>query len=350
MAKKTEKKEPIKGITKVPEDKLTVQKSNPLLSLSQSELSLAEFKILDTYLSRINSHKPEKRMVTFEKGELENILGVSRITNQELDKRLENLQKSTVKIIDPNVKKGFKRITLFEMSHAIQDDDGLWQVELMCTPSAMQYFFNIDELGYLRYKLRSITAISSRYTYIMFMYLESNRYRKSWEVDLDELRQILKCDDDDETLKQYKYFNRDVLKRIQKELHEKTECRFKYEPIKKGRKVVAVRFTLKTIKEIISFVDENQLSFDDLVANDAKEPFALYHEMLNIVGIELKDEQIAVLIDLSKPHIEYKPFGAVPYEIDVAEYIKLKCRLMKAQKKTVKNEFAWLKKACEEDW
>ena len=31
-------------------DKLTVQKSLPLFSLWRSELSLAEFKILDTYL------------------------------------------------------------------------------------------------------------------------------------------------------------------------------------------------------------------------------------------------------------------------------------------------------------
>lgn len=36
------------------EDKLTVQKSLPLFSLWRSELTLAEFKILDTYLSRID--------------------------------------------------------------------------------------------------------------------------------------------------------------------------------------------------------------------------------------------------------------------------------------------------------
>ena len=46
------------------EDKLTVQKSLPLFSLWRSELTLAEFKILDTYLSRIDSHKPEKRAIT----------------------------------------------------------------------------------------------------------------------------------------------------------------------------------------------------------------------------------------------------------------------------------------------
>ncbi len=35
---------------------LTVQKSNTLLNLSETDLTLTEFKILDAYLSRIDSH------------------------------------------------------------------------------------------------------------------------------------------------------------------------------------------------------------------------------------------------------------------------------------------------------
>ena len=45
------------------ENKLMVQKSNPLQSLSETGMSLVEFKILDAYLSRINSHDEEKRYV-----------------------------------------------------------------------------------------------------------------------------------------------------------------------------------------------------------------------------------------------------------------------------------------------
>ena len=43
------------------DSQLTVQKSLPLFALWRSDLSLSEFKILDTYLSRIDSHKPERR-------------------------------------------------------------------------------------------------------------------------------------------------------------------------------------------------------------------------------------------------------------------------------------------------
>ena len=81
-------------------------------------------------------------------------------------------------------KKGFRLVTLFEEAEAEQDENGLWQVKLECTQKAMKFFFNVDNLGYLRYKLRCITSLTSRYTYIMFVYLEANRFRKSWEVEL----------------------------------------------------------------------------------------------------------------------------------------------------------------------
>lgn len=74
----TEKK--IKSIINLgDENKLIVQKSKPLLALWHSDLTLAEFKILDTYLARIDSHQPDKRIVIFEKGELEEKLGVKRL-------------------------------------------------------------------------------------------------------------------------------------------------------------------------------------------------------------------------------------------------------------------------------
>ena len=232
------------------ESKLTVQKSLPLFALWRSELTLAEFKILDTYLARIDSHKPDRRSVVFSKGELEEKLGVTKINQQQLEERLKHLMGNVVKLPDAGVKKGFKLVTLFEEAVAEQDDYGFWQVKMECTQKAMKYFFNVENLGYLRYKLRCITALTSRYTYIMFLYLEANRYRKSWNVQLDELKQILNCEKV-ETYSAFKEFNKQVLKRIQKEMLEKTECRYSYEPIKKGRRVVAIQFTVEMLADAI---------------------------------------------------------------------------------------------------
>lgn len=249
--------EPIIGPGKDPENKLTIQKSNPLLSLWRSDMSLPEFKILDTYLSRINSREPDKRTVVFTKGELEQLLGVKKINKADLTARLKGLGRF-VEVEEKNSKK-LHQVALFEEAYGEMDENGLWTVKLTCTQKAMKYIFNIDKLGYLRYRLHSITRLNSRYAYILFLHLERNRsLHLSWEEDVDYLRQLLKCDQD-ESYSAFKVFNDRILKRCQKEIQEKTPCRFEYTPIKKGRKVTAVRFTLESIA-VMPVVDEGQLS------------------------------------------------------------------------------------------
>lgn len=351
MARK--KVEPIIGLGN--EDKLTVQKSLPLFALWQSDLTLSEFKILDTYLSRIDSHKPEKRQIVLKKGEIEQALGVKKINNQDLKIRLKHLMGNVVEIPDKDVKKGFRLVTIFEEAEAEQDDCGLWQVKLECTQKAMKYFFNVENLGYLRYKLRSITSLTSRYTYIMFTYLEHNRFRKSWEVGLDELKAILHCDNE-ETYKEFKFFNVKILKKVQKELHEKTECRYTYEPVKKNRKVIAIKFTLETLADqIVAQVDSDevpgQLSLEDyqIMAEDPNaDPNAIYADVL---PKEFTPEEIEALRALVAPSMPYDPFGPLPVECKIADYLAQQVAIMNARnsRDPIKNKFSYLKTMIKND-
>lgn len=246
-------------------EKLTVQKCFPLYELWRSDYGLGEFKILDTYLGRIDSHEPKARTVRFDKGELEDILGVDRVRIEDLDKRLKTLCtpiriNDLVKVDETGVAravKKFVRVSLFEKAVAEQDRYGVWQIELTCTESAIKYFFNVESIGYLRYKLRCITALRSRYTYIMFIYLETNRKRGEWVEDLDKLRYILNCDKE-ETYSTFKRFNEKIMKRVKAELDEKTACRFEYEPIKRGRRVTAVKFRILNFVEALKKKKEKE--------------------------------------------------------------------------------------------
>lgn len=303
MARK--KIDPIVGLGY--ENKLTVQKSLPLFALWRSDLTLSEFKILDTYLSRIDSHKPEKRAIILEKGEIENALGIQKINNQDLKLRLKHLMENVVEVPDKDEKKGFQFVTLFEEAEAEQDDDGLWNVKLECTQKAMKYFFNIENLGYLRYKLRCITSLTSRYTYIMFIYLEANRFRKSWEVPLEELKKILHCENE-ATYNEFRFFNVKILKKVQKEMHEKTECQYSYFPIKRGRSVKAIRFEVETLPkqyeapeqlEMPGFTDSEPI-FD--VSQSEAERRDLYRDAL--APYVVTDDQIDGLVQLARKHID----------------------------------------------
>jgi len=354
MARKKKPVEPIVGLGKDPKSKLTVQKSMPLASLWRSNMTLAEFKILDTYLSRINSHDPEKRTVVFTKGELEKLLGVTKISKKDLVSRLKGIGRS-VELPMPNNPKKVHTVWLFEEAIGDMDDDGLWTIRLTCTPSAMKYIFNVENLGYLRYKLRCITSLTSRYTYVLFIYLEQNRFRKSWEVGVDELRQILNCDQD-ESYAAFKVFNDRVLKRCQNELQEKSECRFSYVPVKNGRKVVAVRFTLETLADSIEAAIPGQLSLKDYedpddpqlqwYQKDVDDPLALLSSACGDEFSQEEMQEIFTIISLKAPEDLPVPPGD-PDNVELSRYHYLAQMYARmntyASKKPIRSRFQYFK-------
>ena len=354
MARK--KVEPITGFGN-DENKLTVQKSLPLFALWRSELSLAEFKILDSYLSRINSHEPEKRVVEFEKGELERLLGVQKINKKDLTQRLKHLMGNVVEIPDSSSRKGFRLVTLFEEADAEPDERGYWKIRLECTQKAMKYIFNIENLGYLRYKLRCITALTSRYSYVMFVYLEANRFRKSWEVELDELKAILNCDKE-EYAREFKYFSRDVLKKVHKELTEKTECRYSYEPVKRGRSVVAIRFTLESLAPQIESggdYDPDQYTIDDLQQMDEdREAICCGFGGPEFSGFT--PEQLRALKDMGWSKVKQEDvdrhkaeLGDIKLACEYATSDYLRWKILTAQTRHPKNLYAYVCKMIDND-
>lgn len=250
---------------------------------------------------------------------------------------------NVVELPDSSMKKGVRLVTLFEEAVAEQDENGLWKVRLECTQKAMKYFFNIENLGYLRYKLRCITSLTSRYTYIMFIYLESNRYRKSWEIGLEDLKKVLDCDKE-EYAKEFKYFNRDVLKRIHKEMHEKTECKYSYTPVKKGRSVVAIRFTLETLNVTTDKQIPGQLSIDDLAPQQGE----LWESVLKDAGFSAEQmHQLRTLIETVPP--DKMPDMGNGLDIDRFHYVRQKWARLVAQKKPIRDRYAYLCRMIETD-
>ena len=76
--------------------------------------------------------------------------------------------------------------------------------------------------------------------------VEANRFRSSWDIELNDLKDVLRCNKD-KTYSQYKYFNDKILKNAQKEIIKNTETRFTYTPIKRGRVVVALHFEIESM-------------------------------------------------------------------------------------------------------
>lgn len=342
----------IKNITK--KENIIVQKSRPLLELYKSDLTIIEFKILDVYLSRINSHNPDHKTVIFGKAELERIFGIKKMNNSELKKRLKHLMSNVVELPDSESGNGFQLVTLFEEAISYKDENGVWKVQLECTDKAMKYFFNIENLGYFRYRLRSTILLKSRYSYVMFNYLESNRFRKTWVASLDEVKLLLKCDKTP-AYSEFKDFNRLVLKKIKDEITKKTECRFDYETIKSGRKISAIRFTVETLSDRIlrDNNESSQMTFEDYekkLEEELNRP--MWHEEYDRINLKKEeivelDSLLVTVPDICLPDLDFTD------DISFRRYHyldqKISLILRRDKEKPIRSKFSYLKKLIQND-
>lgn len=233
-----------------------IQKSLPLVTLWASRLSLNELKLFDVYLSRINMHDPESRVVTIYKKELEEILGITKISIEQLKKHIYTLMQPLEIYERINGKPVAVFISLLSTLSAVLDDDetGVVQLKMICSTEARKYIFNIENMGYIRYTLEKVTPLKCKYSYHMFTFLESQRFSykagKSFKVTLQELKRNLgltRTEASKEELaeyKEFKRFNDKILKVVQKELEEKINYKFTYKTMKIGRNVTHIWFDL----------------------------------------------------------------------------------------------------------
>ena len=341
--------------------KMLVQKSKPLFYLPYS---LAEYKILDAYLARINSHHPDGRTVIFPRGELERLLEVQRIPREELAKRLDTLL-TCIEIPDPSQPRGITKVNVFEIAQAYPDETGQWQVSLKCTETAAKYIFNIESLGYLNYRLRNIASLTSRYSYLFYLYLCDNRFRKTWVIELSKLKELLQCTAP--TYDKFKRFHDLVFKKIRKEICEKTDCPFGYELLKKGRSVTGVRINIlepvtapSVPAQLAEQADAKQVTWEDIDVNiptDSDLMWQIYSNACSPTGEdgtgEFTIEEIRALIDLisNLPESKLPDVGSLGIEFQREAYLRNKYKTMcaYAAKKKIRHRFAYLRKSIEKD-
>ena len=238
-----------------------VQKARPMSLLRTVPFSFGELKILDTYLSRIDSHDPEHCEVTFTKAEYEELMGIGKSNLATLKKHTKGMLQKVVEVPIGKTKRngGYLQFVLFDAAECEPDENGVPTITLSCTQKAKRLFFEIDQIGYLRYELRFILALKRQSSYLLYMEVLRNRYRLEWIIPLEKLRDEIFDLKKAESYKVFKDFKRYVLDPAVKEVNEKTDCHIEYEPIKRGRKVTAIKFKYTPNEE-----SEEQMKLSDI--------------------------------------------------------------------------------------
>ena len=336
-----------------------VQMARPLyyqLTGSPTNFSLTELKLIDVYLAAINSHKPENRLVVFEKGTLEKLFGVKRLHKDVLDSCFDTLLQSVIVLSNEESSEDKTKIdkssfVLFSRARLIQDTDGLWKVYMECSEKAAQLIFNIDKIGYLQHPLSSTVRLKSRSSYVVLKFIESHRnnkgkYPQEFEASFDELREQLFAN----KYSEWRDFRRAVLLAAQSEIQEKTNTRFDFEPIRIGRRIQMVKFTIYQRANVGAdasrVVDETLSDFDVEKAVKVVEDKA---EISEIEGTILSEEIPEVTVDLADNYEAHYYYNNA-HDAHLEKLGKNKGEVFPSEKYDVNSSIAFLAAACKNEF
>lgn len=251
-----------------------ISKSKGLLALSELNLSLNELKILDIYLSRIdprsikdlenetveklhNKNLTKKEVkeildyrndfikksatVTFTKEEYCRILEVSsnKIRNEQLNKYLQHLLSCSI-ILPTN--EGYAIPVLFSQANFNKDEGIITLVSNVMSNEIKQLFFDVGNYKYIKYRLKNTVRLTSLYSFKMYLYLLENKFRGTWKIDINDLRNKVLEIGNIPTYESYKRIKDNILKKVHEEINEKTNILFDWKPLRIGRKVAEIQF------------------------------------------------------------------------------------------------------------
>lgn len=345
-----------KVIIGAPDELHIVEKSRPLLLMKEVPFELGELKVLDTYLARINARDPKATTVRFSKEEYEDLMGIERMRPERLEKYVKSIMSKNVSIPDKTARGGFRVYTLFDEAICEPDENGQWWIDLSCTPKAKKLFFNIESVGYIRYQLKNVLPMKSKYSVLLYLYLLDNRFRKNWEIDLISLREkVFRCFSEFYA-NNYKNFRQDILEKALKEVNKFTDIEFSYTSVKSGTKITGIRWNLikdtddePALPEPVPLEELEEDDDDDEELN-ASEDVLLWKDFL---PKDLTLYEVETLGTMAYKKVPYDRNSVLPRSNQIADYLAEKHLVLKNYEaklgKTVKH-FAFLKSAVQKDW
>jgi hypothetical protein len=327
-----------------------VEKSKQFIWAKYTGWSARELAVFDTYLSRINARNPESAEVIFTKREYEELMGLKEVRPEQLNRYVKNFIQNAVSL---KTEKGWKNRPLFSGADFEKNENGEWEVRLRCHPDLEAAFFALADSGYQRYYLKYTLSLKSKYSKLLYCLLKDNLFRKEWQVELKELRELLGATS--KTYESFKDFNKFVLQKAEEEINANTDIVFAYEKITKGRLTRAVKFKIKKRAAEQAQIDGQMDIYDfpeycpdkeELEQNEVMDgKYALWSEACSGEFTKVQIEELSLL---AGNHVEYDSADPGRYDLNVYRYLLLKYKSLQ-NKQGVKSRFGYMKYLVEND-
>lgn len=248
---------------------LTVVKANSLIEASY-RLTLDEMRLLALTIGTMNP-KSNQQVFEFSVSEF-----VRQFPDVNEDRAYSQIKSAIERIAERWVKtEDEKHVTKFRWvsSQTYFKNEGRFKIAL--TNEIMPYLTQLKG-QFTQYQLNHISGFSS--VHAIRLYELFTQYKRLGEryITVEELKKWLQLE---EKYDRYNNLNQRVLTPALAEINEKSDLYVKYEPIKRGRKIVGVEFNIsyeKPIKKRPPFPHKNK--YGQFVKLDRQNPKNSSHE------------------------------------------------------------------------
>lgn len=255
---------------------LTVVKANSLIEASY-RLTLDEMRLLALTIGTMNP-KSEQQIFEFSVSEF-----VNQFPDVNADRAYTQIKSAIERISERWVKtEDEKHVTKFRWvsSQTYFKKEGRFKIAL--TNEIMPYLTQLKG-QFTQYQLNHISGFSS--VHAIRLYELFTQYKRLGEryISIEDLKKWLQLED---KYDRYNNLNQWVLLPALAEINEKSDLFVEYEPIKRGRKIIAVEFSItyeKPVKKRPAFPHKNK--YGKFVTLNRQEPRMSNHEY----GVWAKD-------------------------------------------------------------
>ena len=334
--------------------KNVVEKQNLLNEIKSNHMTLQEIRFFTIYLSKINSRDISTRVVRFPLKDFVKILEIGKVNISNIKTTTDRLLCKIVNITQENG--GYIGFQLFKECRLDKDKNNHWFVEIDAHDRALPLMFEFKK-NYFRYELWNTLRLTSVNQIRMYEILK--QYEKlGWrEVSIDGLKEYLGVKTDQYS--RFGDFKYRVLNPIQKALKEVTDLKYEYELIKKGAKVIAVKFIIEKNEDYIDqmtleeFLQMRTIEIqDDLYKEKQKFKNDNLEFLADACNNEFSEEDMQVIFDIVSDIItskEKKDTSLARYNYLCKKYNELNQRDTRKDIDTVKNRLSYFKAILKSD-
>ncbi len=226
------------------------ERSNLLTEMRAHSMTLQELRFLSIYLSKINPLDINSRYVEFSLDEFQKIMELGRIDKNHIKEVFTRLLCKVVEIpINTGRRKGFSMVTLFNKCQCFWDDNREETLIIIdAHDDTLPLLFDLQN-NFLKYQLWNCLRLKSVNQIRMYEILKQYETTKdkSRTLSIEDLKDMLGIDKKEYPV--WQDFKTKVIEVCKKALKENTDIYFEYEPIKKGRKFVEIKFLIYKNKD-----------------------------------------------------------------------------------------------------